>query len=84
MNEYHWHITCKDSKLLMNKLNNFFMAHQALSRELSEAKPLGTCKITTSKGQKSSFRSLDSMLENGRNSIKTVTTHTNVAQREML
>ncbi len=84
MNEVHWHITCKDGKLLINKLNAFFTAQQALSRELQEAKPLGTCRITTSKGRKHVFRSLDSMLENGRNSIRTVITHTNVSQKEML
>ncbi len=30
------------------KLTNFFMAQQALSQALLEAKPLGICKITTS------------------------------------
>ncbi len=84
MNDERWFIDCKDSKLLLAKLRRFFMEHQALSRELSEAQPLGTCKITTSKGQKFVFRSLDSMLENGKNTIKTVTTHTNVKSREML
>ncbi len=43
-----WFIDCNDSKLLINKLNAFFMAHQALSQDLSGAKPLGICKITTS------------------------------------
>ncbi len=82
MVDYHrWVIDCSDSKLLINKLNDFFIQHQALSKALEAAQPLGTCKITTSKGQKSNFRTLDSMLENGKNSIKTVTTHTNVELR---
>ncbi len=33
------------------KLTNFFTAQEALSLALQEAKPLGTCKITTSISQ---------------------------------
>ncbi len=84
MKDFRWYIDCNDSRLLMNKLKAFFIQHQALSLELSEAKPLGTCRITTSENGKHVFRSLDSMLENGKESIKTVTTHTNAASREML
>jgi len=36
------------SPKVLAKLTNFFMAHQALSQALLEAKPLGICKITTS------------------------------------
>jgi len=32
----------------ISMLKNFFMAQQALSLELLEARPLGICKITTS------------------------------------
>ncbi len=74
--EHKWFITCADSKLLINKLNRFFTEHQALSQELSEAKPLGTCKISTSQDRKYAFRSLDSMLRNGKCSTRIVTTHT--------
>ncbi len=41
-------IGCNVSKQHMNKLIDFFTVHQALSRELSEAKPLGICKTITS------------------------------------
>ncbi len=72
----HWHITCKNSKLLIAKLNHFFIMHQALSQELSVAKSLGTCQITTLQKGLPSFRSLDSMLKSGKGSMRTVTTHT--------
>ncbi len=36
------------SNKVQDKLKSFFMAQQALSRELLAAKPLGICKITTS------------------------------------
>ncbi len=52
------------------KLNNFGLAQQELSRALLEAKPLGICKITTSENQKSSFKSLDSILKSGNVSMK--------------
>jgi len=32
---------------VLKKLNNFFMVQQELSQALLEARPLGTCKITT-------------------------------------
>ncbi len=35
------------SPKVLQKLNNFFMAQRALSVALLEAKPLGTCRITT-------------------------------------
>lgn len=36
----------------LHKLKNFYMAQQALSRELQAAKPLGICKTTTSTSTK--------------------------------
>ncbi len=36
------------SPKVLAKLTNFFTAQEALSQALLEAKPLGTCKITTS------------------------------------
>ncbi len=71
MNEYRWYIDCKDSKLLMNKLNTFFMEHQALSKELLVAKPLGICRIITSEKRKSRFKSLDSIWKNGKKDMST-------------
>ncbi len=35
----------------LRTLREFYMAQQALARELQEAKPLGICKTTTSVGQ---------------------------------
>ncbi len=52
------------------KLRNFGILQEALVKELLEAKSLGICKITTSVNQKPVFRSLDSMLENGRDTMK--------------
>ncbi len=77
-----WFIDCNDSKLLINKLNKFFMEFQALSQELSEAKPLGTCKITTSGKVKPNFRSLDSILRSGNATMRTVITPTRNDQGE--
>ncbi len=65
-------------------LRNFGTAQQALCRELLEAKQLGICKITTSKGQKPVFKSLASMLHNGKDIIKTDIILTNVGSKETL
>ncbi len=51
------------------KLRNFSMAQQALCKELLEAKQLGICKITTSENGKPVFKSLDSMLQSGKDII---------------
>ncbi len=58
------------SRQLTVKLRNFGIKQQALCRELLEAKHLGICKITTSENGKPVFRSLDSMLESGNDTIK--------------
>ncbi len=65
------------------KLRNFGMRQQALARELLEAKPLGICKITTSKNQKSGFKSLDSILKSGNVSMKIDIILTNESPKEM-
>ncbi len=52
------------------KLRNFGIMQQALARELLEAKPLGICKITTSREGRQSFKSLDSILKSGDVSMK--------------
>ncbi len=52
------------------RLRNFGLKQRELSRELLEAKPLGICKIITSEDQKSSFKSLDSILRSGNVSMK--------------
>ncbi len=82
MKDSRWYIDCNDSKLLINKLSKFFMEYQALSQELSEAKPLGTCKITTLGNPKPVFRSLDSMLKSGNDIMKTVIIRTKNGQEE--
>ncbi len=53
------------------KLRNFGTRQEALCRELLAAQHLGICKITTSENGKPVFKSLASMLENGRDIIKT-------------
>jgi len=57
----------------LTKLNDFSMAHQALSKELVLAQPLGICKITTYVDQKFGFKNLDLTYENGKNNTRTVT-----------
>jgi len=46
------------------------MQQQALCRELLEAKQLGICKTSTSVGQKSVFKSLDSILGSGSDDMR--------------
>ncbi len=65
------------------KLLNFGTRQQALAKELLEAKPLGICKIITSADQKSSFRSLDSILKSGNVSMRIDIILTNVKSKEM-
>ncbi len=57
----------------LDKLRNFSMAQQALSKELVLAQPLGICKITTYVDPKFDFKSLDLTYVNGKNSTRTVT-----------
>ncbi len=61
------------TKEAIDKLRNFSMAQQALSKELVLAQPLGICKITTYVDPKFGFKNLDLTYENGKNSIRTVT-----------
>ncbi len=57
----------------IEKLRNFSMAQQELSRELVLAKPLGICKITTYVDQKLDFKNLDITFGNGSTTTRTVT-----------
>ena len=66
------------------RLRNFGTRQEALVRELLAAQSLGICKITTSVNGKPVFRSLDSMLANGRDIIKTDIILTREDSKEML
>ncbi len=70
------------TKELTIKLNNFGMEHQALCQELLAAKQLGICKTTISSRVKPVFKSLDSILANGKGCIKIDIILTNVESRE--
>ncbi len=72
------------TKEAIDKLRNFSMAQQELSRELVVAQPLGICKITTYVDPRFDFRNLDITYENGKNSTRTVTILTNDELRETL
>ncbi len=66
------------------KLRNFGTKQQALVKELLAAKSLGICKITTSVNGKPVFRSLDSILKNGNDTIKIDIILTNDGSKETL
>ncbi len=66
------------------RLRNFGTSEQALRRELVGAQSLGICKTTTSVNGKHVFKSLVSMLANGKEYIKTDITLTKGDSREML
>ncbi len=83
MNE-KWLTELVFTKEVFNKLKRFSMAQQELSRELSGAKQLGICKITTYVDPKFGFKSLDITYENGRTSTRTVTILTNEKLRETM
>ncbi len=68
----------------LNKLRNFSMAQQELSRELVAAQPLGICKITTYVDPKFVFRNLDLTYVSGKNTTRTVTILTNDELKETL
>ncbi len=68
----------------LNKLRNFSMAQQALSKELVLAQPLGICKITTYVSPEFVFKNLDLTYENGKSSTRTVTILTNDELKEIL
>ncbi len=70
------------TKEVYDKLRQFSMVHQALCRELSAAKPLGICKITTSVSPKLNFKSLDLTYNVGKGTTRTVTILTRNDQEE--
>ncbi len=68
----------------LEKLRNFSMAQQELSKELVLAQPLGICKITTYVNPKFVFKSLDLTYQRGKNTTRTVTILTNDELKETL
>ncbi len=72
------------TKEALNKLRNFSMAQQELSKELVLAKPLGICKITTYVDPKFGFKNLDLTYNVGKDTTRTVTILTNVELKETL
>ncbi len=72
------------TKEAIDKLRNFSMAQQELSRELVVAQPLGICKITTYVDPKLNFRNLDITWQNGKNTTRTVTILTKEGLKGML
>ncbi len=72
------------TKEAIDKLRNFSMAQQALSKELVLAQPLGICKITTYVNPEFVFKNLDLTYVSGKNTTRTVTILTNDELREML
>ncbi len=72
------------SKEVIDKLKQFTMVQQELSRELLEAPLLGICKITTYVDPELNFKSLDLTWKNGKNSTRTATILTRERLRETL
>ncbi len=68
----------------IDKLRNFSMAQQALSRELVGAQRLGICKIITYVDPKFGFKNLDLTYSVGKNTTRTVTILTNDELKETL
>ncbi len=68
----------------IDKLRNFSMAQQELSKELVLAQPLGICKITTYVDQEFVFKNLDLTYVSGKNTTRTVTILTNDELKETL
>ncbi len=64
------------------KLKNFGRMQEALVRELLAAKSLGICKISTSVNGKSNFKSLDSILLSGNDTMKIDIILTNTGTKE--
>ncbi len=81
-------MTCLTGLVFTNevtiKLRNFSTAQRELVKELLAAKQLGICKTTTYGGPKLSFKNLDSILKNGKNSIKIDIILTREESKEML
>ncbi len=72
-----------DLKPLIIKLRKFYMAHQELSKELLEAKPLGICKTIISDLTKSDFKNLDLILRSGDATTRLITTLSKESSKEM-
>ncbi len=72
------------TKEAIDKLRNFSMAQQELSRELVVAQPLGICRITTYVDPELNFRNLDLTYHVGKNTTRTVTILTNDELKETL
>ncbi len=68
----------------LDKLRNFSIAQQELSRELVLAQPLGICKITTYVNHEFVFKNLDLTYEVGKDTTRTVTILTNDELKETL
>ena len=77
-------INWRDSSPLTIRLRNFGIMQQALCKELLGAQQLGICKITTLANGKQSFKSLDSIYGNGKDTILTDITLTNVDSKGTL
>ncbi len=72
------------TKEALDKLKNFSIAQQELSKELVLAQPLGICKITTYVDPKFDFRNLDLTYNVGKNTTRTVTILTKDELKETL
>ncbi len=72
------------TKEAIDKLRNFSIAQQELSKELVVAKPLGICKITTYVDPKFGFKNLDLTWQNGKNNTRTATILTKDELKETL
>ncbi len=72
------------TKEAIEKLRNFSMAQQELSKELVLAQPLGICKITTYVDPKLNFVSLALTRNVGKDTTRTVTILTKDDLKETL
>jgi len=72
------------TKEALEKLRNFSMAQQELSKELVLAQPLGICRITTYVDPKFDFRSLALTYNVGKDTTRTVTILTKDELKETL
>ncbi len=66
------------------KLKKFYLAQQALVKELVVAQPLGICRITTYVDPKFGFKNLDLTWENGKDTMRTATILTRDELKETL
>ncbi len=72
------------TKEAIEKLRNFSIAQQELSKALVLAQSLGICKITTYVSPEYDFRNLDLTYHVGKNTTRTVTILTNDELKETL